>query len=131
VAGIRIKEMRDGAWALVLACRDDDAMRLIDAAIQREVDCRQREPSDTLTMPANREIVLAMLDREGMLETDDTNWYRCSECQHEWEDEWSSGCNDECPDCGARDVEPYYRGEDGPEREAALAKLSESNDDGE
>lgn len=35
------------------------------------------------------------------------NYYLCSECGHEWEDEWSCMCNDDCPACGARHFEPY------------------------
>lgn len=34
------------------------------------------------------------------------NFYKCSECGHEWEDEWSCMCNDRCPDCDA-EIEPY------------------------
>jgi hypothetical protein len=35
------------------------------------------------------------------------NYYRCYRCQHEWTDEWSAMCEDECPNCGARHCEPY------------------------
>lgn len=34
------------------------------------------------------------------------NFYRCSECGHEWQDEWSCGCNDRCPKCRT-EIEPY------------------------
>jgi rubrerythrin len=34
------------------------------------------------------------------------NYYRCSECGEEWEDEWDSMCNDRCPKCNA-EIEPY------------------------
>ena len=33
------------------------------------------------------------------------NKYR--HCGTEWEDVWSCGCNDECPVCGTKDIEPY------------------------
>lgn len=34
------------------------------------------------------------------------NFYKCSECGKEWQDEWDSTCNDRCPDCDA-EIEPY------------------------
>ena len=34
------------------------------------------------------------------------NYYKCSECGEEWEDEWDYTCNDRCPNCGA-EIEPY------------------------
>jgi predicted nucleic acid-binding Zn-ribbon protein len=35
------------------------------------------------------------------------NHYCCEECGHEWDDEWSAMCNDDCPHCGARHMEPF------------------------
>ncbi len=35
------------------------------------------------------------------------NIYRCEGCGQEWEDEWSATCDDDCPHCGARHMEPY------------------------
>ena len=35
------------------------------------------------------------------------NRYSCDRCEFEWEDEWSCMCDDECPECGARDMCPY------------------------
>ncbi len=32
--------------------------------------------------------------------------YVCFECEYEWADEWSCGCDDECPACEARDISP-------------------------
>lgn len=29
-----------------------------------------------------------------------TNHYHCSECDIDWTDQWSSTCDDECPECG-------------------------------
>ena len=29
------------------------------------------------------------------------NFYRCARCGHEWTDEWSATCDDDCPHCGA------------------------------
>ena len=34
------------------------------------------------------------------------NYYECDLCFTEWTDEWSCGCDDECPNCGARDMAP-------------------------
>ena len=33
------------------------------------------------------------------------NRYYCRECDQSWEDHWSCGCDDECPECG-RDFTP-------------------------
>jgi hypothetical protein len=35
------------------------------------------------------------------------NHYVCECCEHEWSDEWSSMCDDDCPKCGARHMSPY------------------------
>ena len=32
--------------------------------------------------------------------------YRCPECKAYWESDWSSGCDDECPECGCSDISP-------------------------
>jgi predicted nucleic acid-binding Zn-ribbon protein len=34
------------------------------------------------------------------------NYYRCTRCGHEWTDEWSAMCDDDCPHCGARHMSP-------------------------
>lgn len=34
------------------------------------------------------------------------NHYECDRCGARWQDEWSCMCDDECPDCGARDMTP-------------------------
>ncbi len=34
------------------------------------------------------------------------NRYECYRCEYEWTDEWSCGCDDECPACGARHASP-------------------------
>jgi hypothetical protein len=39
------------------------------------------------------------------------NFYECDRCGHEWTDEWSCMCDDECPECGARHMSPY-KGDD-------------------
>jgi len=30
--------------------------------------------------------------------------YRCPECGHEWEEQWSSACDSECPNCGTKNI---------------------------
>jgi LmbE family N-acetylglucosaminyl deacetylase len=35
------------------------------------------------------------------------NYYACARCSHDWPDEWSCMCDDDCPDCGARHMSPY------------------------
>ncbi len=34
------------------------------------------------------------------------NHYECAECNETWADEWSCMCDDECPECGARNMSP-------------------------
>lgn len=34
------------------------------------------------------------------------NHYKCDECTHEWDNEWSCMCDDDCPNCGARHMSP-------------------------
>jgi hypothetical protein len=35
------------------------------------------------------------------------NYYRCPYDGEEWADVWSCCCNDRCPKCGTKDIEPY------------------------
>lgn len=39
------------------------------------------------------------------------NYYECSNCDRTWTMNWYSTCNDECPNCGQKDVQPH-RSED-------------------
>lgn len=36
------------------------------------------------------------------------NHYDCYRCGTHWTDVWSCTCDDECPECGARDVSPSF-----------------------
>jgi DNA-directed RNA polymerase subunit RPC12/RpoP len=36
-----------------------------------------------------------------------SNHYTCARCSHEWTDEWSCMCDDDCPYCGARHMSPF------------------------
>ena len=46
-------------------------------------------------------------------ETDDENtrWFRnhyeCPSCEHQWTDDWTATCDDDCPNCGARHISPH------------------------
>lgn len=33
--------------------------------------------------------------------------YECPACGAEWYDAWPCACDDTCPECGERDVEPH------------------------
>jgi rubrerythrin len=53
---------------------------------------------------------VATLDWDGPTDSDGLpcfylNKYECTDCGIEWEDQWSCGCDDECPSCG-RDLSP-------------------------
>jgi predicted nucleic acid-binding Zn-ribbon protein len=50
------------------------------------------------------------------------NYYRCARCAHQWTDEWSATCDDDCPHCGARHMSPYKSDEleVGAEQDTAL-----------
>ena len=51
-------------------------------------------------------VVLALRDDR----TDDhlyTVQYCCPRCSREWTDEWSAACDEECPECGLRAIQPY------------------------
>jgi hypothetical protein len=36
-----------------------------------------------------------------------TNFYRCERCGHQWQDQWSGTCDDDCPACGGGAHEPF------------------------
>jgi hypothetical protein len=42
-----------------------------------------------------------------MSQTQFINYYRCPLDGEEWADVWSCCCNDRCPKCGTKDIEPY------------------------
>jgi len=35
------------------------------------------------------------------------NYYRCPNDGEEWANVWNCCCNDRCPKCGLKDIEPY------------------------
>ena len=36
------------------------------------------------------------------------NRYRCPDCKAVWDSDWSSGCDEECPECEARNISPLW-----------------------
>jgi hypothetical protein len=42
-----------------------------------------------------------------MSEAQFINYYRCPFDGEEWADVWSCCCNDMCPKCKTKDIEPY------------------------
>jgi rubrerythrin len=61
------------------------------------------------------DVVDLALERSGSNAGDDAgedvskfeNFYRCPECEHEWEDTYTSIVEDDCPSCGNRHITPY------------------------
>ena len=52
------------------------------------------------------------LNEEGKVpEKQFVNYYRCPEDGQEWADVWRYCCNDRCPKCGLKDIEPYKSAE--------------------
>ncbi len=64
------------------------------------------EPAPVLTELGIREARAVLAERETYNARRFVNHYRCPECGEEWQDEWSCACNDECPGCGLKDIEP-------------------------
>lgn len=56
-----------------------------------------------------------------MTERQFVNYYRCPEEGEEWAGVWSCCCNDACPKCGTKDIEPYKS------REVAHTKTARRN----
>jgi predicted nucleic acid-binding Zn-ribbon protein len=53
------------------------------------------------------------------------NFYCCPQCGHQWEDDWDSQCDDDCPECGCRHISPYKSEEirqTSPDREANMSQ---------
>jgi len=55
------------------------------------------------------------------------NYYH--HCDVDWTDIWDSCCNDECPVCGCKEIEPY-RSVDVTCTGVAMLKVGEEEDDG-
>lgn len=111
----------EGGVVTDVVCNSPIEVRIIDADIdgQEEEDLIQLasdEPQqDYYVYTGHREgnlnteyvdeVFATIAEKERMFR----NFYRCV-CGHEWQDEWSAMCDDECPQCGAT-ISPY-RSED-------------------
>ncbi len=51
------------------------------------------------------------LPEDQMPEKQFINYYRCPHDGTEWADIWSCCCNDMCPKCQIKDIEPYKSAE--------------------
>ena len=72
------------------------------------------EPAPILTalgLQEARAILAKAEERAPVVEQPVVNLYRCPDCGEEWEDTWSCACNDKCPGCGLKDIEPYRSAE--------------------
>ena len=47
------------------------------------------------------------------------NHYCCPDCDRAWSDTWSAQCDDDCPECGSRHIEPFHSDDFGLEDVAA------------
>lgn len=45
------------------------------------------------------------------------NFYKCPECEHEWEDVYDAQPDDDCPNCGKRHISPYKSEDEEDEEE--------------
>lgn len=52
-----------------------------------------------------------------------TNTYTCPTCNYSWQDVWSCGCDDECPNCGESDISPT-ESEDDPDCDCSMCKFN-------
>ena len=50
------------------------------------------------------------------------NYYFCSSCDVEWEDEWDCECDDECPECGTPHS-PFRSEEEDTEEEDKIFEI--------
>ena len=95
-----------------------DAGHLVARALIRR-GLAKDEPAPILTEIGIQEARTVLIQ----CSPDDTrhfvNHYRCPRCGEEWQDEWSCACNDECPGCGLKDIEPQQSAEAPNAREGA------------
>lgn len=76
---------------LVTDCTDDEARRTVrrNADYFAELDA-QDEYEFNMSQP----------DDEPLLDIE----YRCPQCGHEWNEQWSCACDSECPNCGLKNI---------------------------
>jgi len=56
-----------------------------------------------------------------------TNHYRCPCCRHQWEDEWDSQVDDDCPECGMRSISAYFSDDGSGTEEERLRQLERAD----
>lgn len=76
---------------LMTACTDDEARR---AARQLADRFAEVDAADEAAWPSSHADEECLMDIE----------YRCPECGHEWQEQWSSACDSECPVCGIKNI---------------------------
>jgi predicted Zn-ribbon and HTH transcriptional regulator len=74
---------------LVTGCTDDEARRTA-----RQIADKFAE------LDAQDEFEASQNEDEPLLDIE----YRCPECGHEWQEQWTSACDSECPKCGTEDI---------------------------
>lgn len=76
---------------LLTDCTDDEARKTARRIADHfaELDAADQAAFDT-----NETKDEPMLDIE----------YGCPECGHEWQEQWTSACDSECPNCGTEDI---------------------------
>lgn len=75
---------------LVDDCTDNEAR---DTALRLADEWAERDAEDEAAFNAEAE-------EERLLDIK----YRCPNCDHEWQEQWTSACDSECPHCGTKDI---------------------------
>jgi predicted Zn-ribbon and HTH transcriptional regulator len=76
---------------LLTGCTDDEARR---TARQIAEHFSELDAQDEYEFDMNQTEDERLLDIE----------YRCPECGHEWNEQWSCACDSECPICGTKNI---------------------------
>ena len=76
---------------LVTDCTDEEARR---AARRIAEHFSELDAEDEAAFDAEQQEAEPLLDIE----------YRCPTCGHEWQEQWTSACDSECPLCGTTDI---------------------------
>ena len=100
----------DLAYHLDEGAHDNDVMEKARHEIKcREIDDLARRIEDKLngtpeTLDFEQPTTIEELEDTGNVFT---NYYRCDQCGHEWEDVYECQPDDDCGNCGARHISPY------------------------
>ena len=63
-------------------------------------DCDEDEARRHALMVSECFAQLDAEDEERLLDIE----YRCPECDHEWQEQWSCACDSQCPNCGLKNI---------------------------